>query len=170
MMISRSALLSDIHGNSPALRAVWEDILRNECAQVFVLGDIINGIDPHGCMELLQPWRENEDVKLVCIKGNAEAYLLTPDLDALPGRNEPWNVEVINLIRWWESRLSEADLEWIRTFPDFIFWNHACLVHDSPIDRLDPQSWHKPGIEPKYQEWNYHSRGIVENMESCNCH
>jgi predicted phosphodiesterase len=166
MAITRSALLSDIHGNSPALQAVWVDILRNECSQVFVLGDIINGIDPHGCMELLQQGRENAAVKLACIKGNAEAYLLTPDLNTLPDRNEPWNSNLIKLITWFETHLSEADLEWIRTFPDFIFWNNACLVHDSPIDRLDLQSWHKPGIEPKYQEWNYHSRGIEENMGS----
>ena len=166
MMINRSALLSDIHGNSPALQAVWEDIVRNECFQVFVLGDIINGIDPHGCVELLNQWRETSAVKLACIKGNAETYLLTPDLDALWDRKEPWNADVIRRIKWFESRLSEADLKWIRSFPDFIFWNNACLVHDSPIDRLDPHSWHKPEIEPKYQEWFYHSPGIVENMET----
>lgn len=54
---TKVALLADIHGNSPALQAVLKDIQHNECSQVFVLGDIINGVDPHGCIELLQKWK-----------------------------------------------------------------------------------------------------------------
>ncbi len=164
-MLNRTAVLSDIHGNSPALRAVWEDVSRHACSQVFVLGDIINGIDPHGCVDLLRQWRAEPAVRLACIKGNAEAYLLTPDLDALGDRQESWNVEMIRLIRWFETRLTPDDLAWIRSFPDFILWDNACLVHDSPVDRLEPQTWHQPDIETKYQEWFYHSPGIDEGMD-----
>lgn len=138
---------------------------RHACSRVFVLGDIINGIDPHGCVDLLRRWRADPAVSLACIKGNAEAYLLTPDLDALWDRQESWNAEMIRLIRWFEVRLTPDDLAWIRTFPDFILWDNACLVHDSPVDRLEPQTWRQPGIETKYQEWFYHSPGIDEAME-----
>ena len=161
---AKTGLLADIHGNSPALQAVLEDIRRNECAQVFVLGDIINGIDPHGCLELLREWKDSPSIDLTCLKGNAEFYLLTPDLDDLPENNAVWNAGLVELIRWYQAQLSEADLEWIRSFASFVLWKAAVLVHDSPADRLSPESWHNPGIEPKYQEWFYHSPGIPQDM------
>ncbi len=161
---AKAALLADIHGNSPALQAVLKDIRHHACSRVFVLGDIINGVDPHGCIELLRKWSDTLDIDLACLKGNAEFYLLTPDLDALPRKNEPWNANLVQLIRWFQAHLSETDLEWIRSFSDFIRWNDAGLAHDSPVDRLSPQSWHIPGIELKYQEWFYHSPGIQPDM------
>ena len=161
---SKVALLADIHGNSPALQAVLDDILSNRCSQVFVLGDIINGVDPHGCLELLRQWRDEQKVKLTCLKGNAENYLLTPDLDALPKTEESWNDALVELIRWYLAHLSPTDLEWIGSFVNFLRWNDAGLVHDSPVDRLAPQGWQTPGIEAKYQEWFYHSPGIRANM------
>jgi len=161
---AKVAVLADIHGNSPALQAVLEDIQHNECSQVFVLGDIINGVDPHGCIELLRKWSDAQDIELACLKGNAEFYLLTPELEALPRKNEPFNAYLVQLIQWFRDHLSETDLEWIRSFPDFIRWNDAGLAHDSPVDRLSPQSWHIPNIELKYQEWFYHSPGIQSDM------
>jgi predicted phosphodiesterase len=164
-MTAKTALMADIHGNSPALEAVMEDIRHKECSQVFVLGDIINGVDPHGCIKILREWSEEENIQLTCIKGNAESYLLTPALDSLPRKEESLNVALIQLIQWYQAHLIQLDIEWIRSFPDFIYWNEACLVHDSPIDRLEPQSWHQPGIDLKYQEWFYHSPGIRQNMD-----
>ena len=55
-MTTKIALLSDIHGNSPALQAVLNDMRNQECTQVFMLGDIVNGVDPHGCIQLLHDW------------------------------------------------------------------------------------------------------------------
>ena len=71
---------------------------------------------------------------------------------------------MIELISWYVAHLSASDLEWIRSFADFLRWNKAVLVHDSPVDRLSPESWHNPAIEPKYQEWFYHSPGIRADM------
>jgi predicted phosphodiesterase len=160
----KTALFSDIHGNTPALEAVLEDIRREGVDQVFVLGDIIHGIDPHGCVRRLDDWSATQGVPLHCIKGNAEMYLLTPDLDNLPNRGEAWEGEVLRLYRWFQAQLSAEDIDWIRTFPDFLFWRGACLVHDAPADRLHPAGWHRPGIELKYQEWFHHSRGVMEDM------
>jgi hypothetical protein len=71
---------------------------------------------------------------------------------------------MIQLVDWWEAHLTNEDIEWIHTFQDFIPWNDACLVHDRPIDRLAPKRWQMPGIEPKYQEWFFHSPGIKPAM------
>ena len=160
----KTALLADIHGNSPALEAVIEDIQRSGCARVFVLGDIINGVDPAGCLALLRQWRDRAAIELTCLKGNAEAYLLTPDLGALPKNDEPWNDDLVELIQWYRARLTAIDLDWIASFADFVRWKDAGLAHDSPVDRLSPQSWHDPGIEDRYQEWFFDSPGIFPDM------
>ena len=155
-MSTRVALLSDIHGNSPALKAVLEDIRDQGCSQVFMLGDLINGVDPHGCVQILREWKEAGDIELTCLKGNGEAYLLTPDRDALPRQTESWNTDMIHLVDWWENHMTQEDIECVHTFQDFILWKDACLVHDRPMDRLSPESWHVPGLERKYQEWFFH--------------
>ena len=125
-MSTRVALLSDIHGNSPALKAVLEDIRDQGCSQVFMLGDLINGVDPHGCVQILREWKEAGDIELTCLKGNGEAYLLTPDRDALPRQTESWNTDMIHLVDWWENHMTQEDIECVHTFQDFILWKDAC--------------------------------------------
>ena len=163
-MSARVALLSDTHGNSVGLRAVLDDIQSQNCTQMFMLGDIINGVDPHGCCQLLRDWCAAQNMPLGCLRGNGEAYLLTPNRPGLAGSTEDWNADMLALVQWWEDHLSADDLAWIRTFQEYIVWNEACLVHDRPRDRLTPESWHNPAIEPDYQEWFFHSPGLTPDM------
>lgn len=68
------AVLSDVHGNLPALEAVAEDILRWQPDRIVVNGDLINrGPDSLACLRLLQ--REFPAIELV--KGNHEDFVLT---------------------------------------------------------------------------------------------
>ena len=161
----RTGILSDIHGNTAALEAVLEDIQQQACRQVFVLGDIINGFDPHGSLSLLRSRSDQQGIALTCIKGNAEMYLLTPGLEDLPEKDKPMNAAVLALIGWFKDHLTPEDLAWIDSFPTWLRWGSACLVHDTPQDRLHPESWYKSGIPPQYQEWFYHSPGIQPGDE-----
>ena len=154
--MTRVAIFADIHGNSPALRAVLEDVKRAGCVNLFVLGDIINGHDPAGCVNLLQ----SKLGYIQALKGNAEYYLLTPKLEAFPKINEPLYANLIRLLRWFEQRLSPAQLTWLSGLPDTIRLNGACLAHDSPLDRLFAEQHHIQGIDEEYQELIFHSRGI----------
>ena len=159
--MDRIALLADIHGNSPALHAVLEDVKRTGCTRLFVLGDIINGHDPAGCIELLHPNLEH----LEALRGNAENYLLTPDLEAFPKRHEPFYDNLIRLLYWYKNQLSPAQLSWLYSLPDVIRWNGACLAHDSPIDRTFTDHRYIQGMDSKYQELMYHSPGIYPNTQ-----
>jgi predicted phosphodiesterase len=161
-MSHKVAFLSDIHGNSPALQSVLDDIQHEQCTKVFMLGDIINGIDPHGCVQMLRSWSDTNRVELAAIKGNAEAYLVTPNRDVLIQQGDAWEVDLLNLVQWWEDHLSDSDLEWIRSLPDTIRWNDAFLVHDSPMDRLAVQS--QTDIPAQYRELNFHGRGIMPDI------
>ena len=116
-MSEKVAILSDVHGNSPALEAVLQNTREAGCTKWFVLGDVINGIDPAGCLNLLKACDN-----IICLKGNAESYLTTPDLAHFPQREEPLYRDVIGLIRWWQMHISEADLAWIQDMPDLLFW------------------------------------------------
>jgi predicted phosphodiesterase len=159
-MSTNTAVLSDIHGNPLALDAVLEDVRRAGCRRLFLLGDTFNGVAPHACVARLQEWCAAEQVELVGVKGNAESYLLTPDLDQLPERTDPEQASIIGSMRWFADHLTPADRAWLDAFP--LWWQAGgiFLAHDSPLDRLYPQRWQRPGVAPKYQEWFYHARGI----------
>ncbi|MFN8412433.1 MAG: metallophosphoesterase family protein [Anaerolineales bacterium] len=161
-MTSKIAFLSDIHGNSPALQAVLADIQHEQCTKVFMLGDLINGVDLHGCVQILRTWSDTNKIELASIKGNAEAYLVTPDRNLLIQQSDVWDVDLLNLLTWWENHLSASDLEWIHSLPDTIRWNDSLLVHDSPMDRLAMEA--QSEIPPQYRELNFHGRGILPNM------
>jgi putative phosphoesterase len=53
--MSAAAMISDIHGNSPALRAVLGDIDGQHVDAVYCLGDLVGyGADPNGVIDLLR--------------------------------------------------------------------------------------------------------------------
>ncbi|MCG5644665.1 metallophosphatase family protein [Flavobacteriaceae bacterium LSUCC0859] len=73
------AILSDIHGNDFALKAVLKDIKKCKVEQLFILGDIVGYYyNPHKVLDLLSDW------KCEMIRGNHENILkslLNSDLD-----------------------------------------------------------------------------------------
>ena len=140
--MQKIAFLSDIHGNAVALQAVLEDVQSQDCRQVFVLGDIINGMDPSRCITILKEIKD-----LQCIKGNAEHYVLTPDLDAFPHRDVTLYPDLLELIRWWQKHMTPADFEFIRALPDTLHVDSWYMVHDSPSDREAVKHIDLNGIE-----------------------
>ena len=42
----KAALISDIHGNSPALEAVLDSIATEAPEEIYSLGDVAHGVDP----------------------------------------------------------------------------------------------------------------------------
>lgn len=151
----KTAILSDIHGNSPALRAVLADIRQAGCDRLVVLGDVIPGVDPPGCLNLLMEWN-----KVICIQGNAEAYMLTPDPNGIPDAQDELYQAIFELVRWYRAEMTAEQLEWVKTWPDRLTLEGALLVHDHPLDRLFPERWRIPGLADAYQELYFHSPGI----------
>jgi predicted phosphodiesterase len=153
------AVISDVHGNSPALEAVLSDISRRGIEKVYCLGDVVNGMDPAGSLRLLRNWGD-----LVCLKGNAELALLTPDWDDFPLRDEDMYRGIIKLLEWWKAGISEEDLEWIVSWPTILALDRACMVHDSPVDRLDPEDHYVEGVDEKYHELIHHGAGLHSKL------
>jgi len=156
-MSAKTAVLSDIHGNSPALRAVLDHVRREGCERIIVLGDVVNGVDPGGCLDLLAGRGD-----IIFVKGNAEFHLLTPDLNAFPLREESLYTWYIPLVEWWRQRVPAAHLGMLRAMHERVVIDGTCFVHDDPIARYSPEGRAVDGLDAKYWEFCYHAGGIRE--------
>ena len=100
----RVAVLADIHGNLPALRAVLADVDREQADALVVAGDVVGGAYPREVLNLLAARPE----RLVWISGNAEreavaAWDGAPTADDEPGRAAAWSASVLD--RAWRDEL-----------------------------------------------------------------
>jgi predicted phosphodiesterase len=81
MTNSRIAVVSDIHGNLPALEAVWAEIERAAPALVVNLGDIASGpLWPRETVQWLMARAAAEPARWRTIAGNHERQALAPDV------------------------------------------------------------------------------------------
>ena len=97
----RLAVVSDIHGNLPALEAVLAEIGREQVDRVVNLGDIVSGpLWPRETATLLRT------LAWPTIRGNHERQLLTLPADRMGPADA-----------FARARLSEDDLQWLAALP-----------------------------------------------------
>ncbi len=125
---STIAILADVHGNMPALRAVMADIERRRPDEVLVGGDLV-GRGPEGSRVLATIRASGWPA----IRGNHEDYLLDFRRRRVP---EPWlRQRRWAASRWMAAELSPADVEWIEALPTALRSAVApglLLVHGTP--------------------------------------
>jgi putative phosphoesterase len=103
----RVALISDLHANEVALKAVLDDIERVGADQIVCLGDVATlGPRPGAIIQMLR------DLQCPCIMGNHDAFLLDPDL-IHTYTEAPIIVEAVD---WCRGELSGDELDFLRTF------------------------------------------------------
>jgi predicted phosphodiesterase len=127
------AILSDVHGNLPALEAVLAEAEGMGVSRVIVLGDVVGyGPFPQECLRLVAGAE-------LCLQGNHEAGVL--------GRlDEAWFNDVAwEAIRWTKARLSAAELAQMEVWPEAaekesIQFAHGSLNPADPFDYLDSES------------------------------
>lgn len=125
--MTRIAVLSDIHGNLPALEAVIADMARFELDQVVVAGDIISG-GPFSAQVLERVLHE----RWAAIRGNHEFYLLhynTP--------RQPENWANYAMPRYLATQINKRQHTILATMPDTLSLNFpdappVRIVHASP--------------------------------------
>jgi predicted phosphodiesterase len=127
------AVLSDIHGNRPALEAVLAEVKELGIRRVLVLGDVVGyGPFPEDCLRLVAGAE-------VCLQGNHEAGVIG-ELD-----DEWFNDVAWAGIEWTRNRLSPHEIEAISRWPksatvDGIELAHGSLDPDERFDYLDTPS------------------------------
>jgi len=103
----RVALISDIHANEIALRAVLADIGRGRVDEIVCLGDVATlGPRPGAVIEILR------ECGCACIMGNHDEFLVDPALIYAYSEQKP----VIEAVQWCRSELGREDLDFMRSF------------------------------------------------------
>ncbi|MES2989286.1 MAG: metallophosphoesterase family protein [Pseudomonadota bacterium] len=119
--MSRIAVLSDIHGNLPALKAVIRDAEGQGCTQFWNLGDILSGpLWPAETADFLmaRDWPT--------IAGNHERQVLTLPPEKT-GESDAFTRE----------RLSARQLEWMAALPAELTLDGIHLCHGTPRSDLE---------------------------------
>lgn len=120
------AVVSDIHGNAPALQAVFQHTAAKQADRLACLGDIIGIYGRSGhCVAAI---REFADYVVV---GNHDTRLF-PDRDYSPD-GDVWELEYNSSM----ESISEDNLQWLRNQPAQLEEDGLVLAHCRP-NTLDP--------------------------------
>jgi predicted phosphodiesterase len=134
--MTRIALLSDVHGNLPALEAVTKQIRRERPDAVLVAGDLVlNGPDPNGAVDAL---RVLESEGALIVSGNTD--IAVGDFDygaAFPQYQDGVPDTITAAAEWAHDELGDDQLDWLRRLPAERRLRSAddtlvLLVHASP--------------------------------------
>ena len=119
----RYAIISDIHANLAALRAVLEAIARDGVAAYLCMGDIVGyGPSPHDVVA------ELDRLPLHCIRGNHDRYALGETSDEV-------RAATAEAIEYTRRVLSPHDVGFLESLPDTeLFDDRILLAHGSPRD------------------------------------
>lgn len=128
----RIALISDLHGNELALRAVFDDIGRVGADQVVCLGDVATlGPRPGAVLAMLR------ERGCACILGNHDEFLLEPSLI----RAYTEAPIIVDSVDWCRAELSRDELAFLETFQrslriDLAGDDTLLLFHGSPLSHM----------------------------------
>lgn len=111
-------LISDIHGNLPALEAVLE-VLKSKGVEKYACGgDIVGyGAEPSKCLEIVR------DLNCITIAGNhdwAVVNLINPDL---------FNIYARSAVFWTLQNMSKSELEYLKNLPLRAFLDDFEISH-----------------------------------------
>ncbi len=117
------AVISDIHGNLPALEAVLDDIAARQPDQVVVAGDLVNrGPQPAEVVARLRP------LAYPTLKGNHERYVLAQAHGGDTGEaNEDYAPS-----RWAAQQLDDDAIQYLDALPAMLCVSDFLVVHGSP--------------------------------------
>lgn len=119
------ALISDIHGNYPALSAVLDEIEEVGVERIFCLGDVAGYYcQINECCEELRRRR------VECVLGNHEWHLIS-------GVPFPRSRTATNCIRYQKKTITADNLEWLRSFPVIRIEDQLAMVHGGWLNPID---------------------------------
>jgi diadenosine tetraphosphatase ApaH/serine/threonine PP2A family protein phosphatase len=123
----RYAIISDIHGNLEAFRAVLEDVASEHSERIVCLGDIVGyGANPKECIDLAS------DISDLCVAGNHDW--------GAAGKTSlsNFNSAAQAAIEWTVSQLTTAQVHFLSSLPLSVEEGLFVITHASPVS---PQEW-----------------------------
>jgi len=126
MSLFMKAIISDIHANYAALRAVLEHAEAFGCDEYICLGDVAGyHADINECIDLLRSLPN-----LCLIRGNHDAYLLS-------GKGCPRSELVSRSLTYQATVITADNLDWLATSQDQLRIGFDLFVHGGPDDCLE---------------------------------
>lgn len=110
-------VISDVHGNKPALDAVWDELQEKKVDSVVCLGDIVGVLGwPEETARFV---RENVEY---CIHGNHDAYIRSdhPYTPTAPSQRQEHDLVT--------SELSKESVEWLHDLPEKLTIDDTIIV------------------------------------------
>ena len=131
MKSTRIAILADIHGILPSLKAVFADLEAHSPDEIIIAGDFLGGPQPLETLALL------ESQNPLYIKGNGEANMLKMHRGTAP--EAWWTHRQFDTGRWIYNRLREADFAFLEGLPEqWVIHPEGCeplrVIHGAPWD------------------------------------
>ena len=127
-MDGRIAVISDIHGNSVALKAVLEEIAREGIERTVCLGDVVGyGPEPAECLRMVSDHCE------FTVRGNHEDAILKPS------QTTNFNSNARQALEWTSRQLGSAERRIIANMPNWFHLSRDMVcIRDSPVPIEDP--------------------------------
>lgn len=111
------AIISDIHGNLPALESVLKEIGKLGCDKIISLGDVVGYYtQPHECIQLLKKFN------VLNILGNHDKYLLN---DCVCSRSN----YVSEILKNHKKLLTSEDIDWLSKSLEYFIYDNCYFVH-----------------------------------------
>ena len=119
------AILSDIHGNLPALKAVIKDALEKGCNRFISLGDVVSYYSqPAECIELLM---QHDAINIL---GNHDSYIVNDT-------NCPRSKAVSRIVNDHKKMLNKSQLKWLSNSLVFLKEKDILFLHGGPDNPQD---------------------------------
>jgi predicted phosphodiesterase len=145
--VTRTAILSDIHGNLSALEAVMDDVGQQGVDRIVCLGDVIGyGPEPCACLDRVMGFE-------FCILGNHDSSALFDP--------EGFNVAAEQAIFWTRAQIecgsdgpeeSRRRMEYICKMPRTLVQDTVLYVHGSPRGPTNEYVFPEDTQNPKKME------------------
>lgn len=150
------AIISDIHGNYTALRAVLESIDKMSIKDIYCLGDVVGYYTQiNECCEELQ----KRNVK--CIMGNHDWYMVAKSFC-------PRSNSVNDCMKYQREIITKENFDWLSTFPVYRRLGELSMVHGGwcdPIDEyLEPSEEYFNKVGGKYFISGHVHRQVIKNF------
>jgi putative phosphoesterase len=130
------ALISDMHGNFPALKAILKDANRAKVKHIWCLGDLVGYIPfPNECIDLIQ-----KDVS-ECVVGNYDRKVIR-----FKQKRKEWKTSKkpakFDAFEWNHQHLNSQNRQYLRSLPEKIYLKRGkfkiLLTHASPESIDEP--------------------------------
>jgi putative phosphoesterase len=122
----RIAVLSDVHGNLPALDAVLAEVEAEGFDAVVSGGDVVSGPMPRECLDRLAALGD----RISWVRGNADREVVAALDGTLPG--ELGDDPAVRSARYAAARLTAADRELLASFAPTVRLGEVLVCHGTP--------------------------------------